>query len=61
MTGETIIMANGNRCTVYPQHLMVNTGRSEALCGDLYRCACGESSLNHKDEGKARAHDRRDG
>lgn len=51
---DVIVMANANRCTVHPKHLLVNQGRVEELFGDLYRCACGESRLANTDEARAR-------
>lgn len=46
-------MANANRCTVHPQHVMVNQGRSEQLYADVYLCACGERRLANADASPA--------
>jgi hypothetical protein len=49
-TDDWHIMANANRCTVNPQHVMVNQGRNESLYGDVYHCECGEWALGNTDE-----------
>lgn len=51
---DSYVMANANRCTVYPQHVMVNRGRSEVLFADVYRCECGEWRIGNTDENRAR-------
>lgn len=48
-------MANANRCTVHPQHQMVNQGRDEAQYADVFLCACGERTIGNTDERRARA------
>lgn len=48
------IMASADRCTIHPQHVMVNQGRSEMLYGDLYRCDCGKTTLANTDEPRLR-------
>lgn len=52
---ERRLMANANRCTVWPTHVMVNQGRFEPMFSDRFECACGESAYWNRDEGKARA------
>jgi hypothetical protein len=52
--GDTQIMASADRCTVHPQHVLVNEGRDESLYGDVWRCVCGKWELNGTDEFKAR-------
>lgn len=51
---DSYVMANANRCTVHPQHVMVNQGRDETLYADVYRCDCGESRFGNTDENRAR-------
>lgn len=51
---DSYVMANANRCTVHPQHVMVNQGRNEAMYADVYRCDCGEHRIGNTDENRAR-------
>jgi hypothetical protein len=51
---DSYAMANANRCTSFPQHIMVNQGRVEELFADVYRCDCGQSALGNSDESKRR-------
>jgi hypothetical protein len=51
---DQYIMANANRCTVHPQHVMVSKGRMDALYADVYRCDCGESRMGNTDESRRR-------
>lgn len=48
-------MASAGRCTVHPQHIMVNQGRSEQHYADTYWCSCGKRALGNGDEARARA------
>lgn len=50
---EQYVMANARPCTVHPQHIMVNQGRREELCADLFECACGERAIGNTDEPRA--------
>jgi len=47
-------MASADRCTVHPQHWLVNKGRDEMLDADVYRCDCGKTALSNTDEAAAR-------
>jgi hypothetical protein len=51
---DSYVMANANRCTVHPQHVMVNRGRVDALFADVYQCDCGERRIGNTDESRAR-------
>lgn len=53
MAIESYLMANANRCTTGPQHVMVSQGRREQLHADLFVCTCGEREIGNTDEGKA--------
>lgn len=53
-TPETYVMANANMCTVHPQHVMVDQGYSLPHFADVFRCACGETRIEHTDEWMAR-------
>ncbi len=51
---DQYIMTNANRCTVHPQHIMINRGREEKFFADIYRCNCGEWRIGNTDETKSR-------
>lgn len=51
----TYILGTSNRCTVYPQHVMVDVGYLPALFGHQYRCACGEEHPGNTKETAFRA------
>lgn len=51
---DSYVMGSANRCTVHPQHVMVNRGRSDAHFADIYRCDCGEQRIGNTDENRAR-------
>lgn len=55
MSVDSYVVANSRRCTVHPQHVMVNQGRSDAHAADLFECACGETAIGNTDEALARA------
>jgi hypothetical protein len=48
------VVASTDRCTVHPQHVMVNQGRSEPHFADLFRCDCGKRAIGNTDAGAAR-------
>lgn len=47
---ESYVVATADRCTVHPQHVMINQGRREHLYADLYQCGCGRRELGNRDE-----------